>query len=222
MSKVLAKKRNDLVVLSTLIAWCVALIGARTLRTGSDYFLFLVWNLFLACVPLMASRLLRRAHRANASNLAQLILAAVWLLFLPNAPYILTDLVHLKPSTVVLYWYDMAMLLSCAGTGLLVGYLSLFDVHKICEERFGRAIGWSVAIGALLLSGYGVYLGRVLRWNSWDVVANPRGLFGSIADFLLNPSQHISVYILSGIISVGLLLGYATLHSVSARGQRKD
>ena len=211
----LVKQRGELVVLSALLAWCLALIGARTVRTGSGYFLFLIWNLFLACVPLMASRLLSVAHRARVSDAAQLLIAIVWLLFLPNAPYILTDMVHLKETGSILYWYDMAMLLSCAGTGLLLGYLSLFDVHKVFEDRFGAKLGWAVAIGALLLSGYGVYLGRALRWNSWDVIINPLGLFGTMAEFLLNPTEHLRVYVLSGIVSVGLVLGYATLHSMS-------
>jgi len=220
-----ARRRGELVLLGVLLAWSVALVGTRVVRTGSDYFLFMIWNLFLACVPLVASRLLRAAHRAKASDAAQLLLVAVWLLFLPNAPYILTDLVHLKhsyqESYAVLYWYDMGMLLSCAGTGMVLGYLSLFDVHKVFEERFGRKFGWAVAIVALLLSGYGIYLGRVMRWNSWDVIANPRALFGNIADFLLNPGDHLHVYILSGIVSVGLLLGYATLHSMTwMRGKR--
>jgi len=220
-----AKERGELVLLGALLAWSVALVGTRVVRTGSDYFLFMIWNLFLACVPLMASRLLRAAHRAKTPDVAQLLLVAVWLLFLPNAPYILTDLVHLRhsyqESYAVLYWYDMGMLLSCAGTGMVLGYLSLFDVHKVIEERFGRRFGWAVAVVALLLSGYGIYLGRVMRWNSWDVIANPRGLFGNIADLLFNPADHLHVYILSGIVSVGLLLGYAALHSMAwMRGKR--
>ncbi|HEY4369842.1 MAG TPA: DUF1361 domain-containing protein [Steroidobacteraceae bacterium] len=209
------RRRRELVLLSALLAWCLALVGARTVHTDTDYFLFLVWNLFLACVPLMMSRLLRAAHQRKAPDIAQLMLAVVWLLFLPNAPYLLTDLVHLQQGSPILYWYDLSMLLSCAGTGLLLGYLSLFDVHKVFEERFGSRSGWTVAIVALLLCGYGIYLGRVMRWNSWDVIANPRGLFGNIADFLFNPTAHIRIYVLSGIISAGLLLGYAILHSMT-------
>ena len=71
-----------------------------------------------------------------------------------------------------------------------------------------------MAISALLLSGYGVYLGRVHRWNSWDVIAHPRGLLGCIADCLFNPSLHIHTYMVSGLFGVGLLLGYAALHSM--------
>jgi uncharacterized membrane protein len=207
------QQRHKSALFGVLLAWCAALVAFRVLRTGSGYYLFLIWNLFLACVPLMLSRLLRKAHDRRVTDIAQLAIAAMWLLFLPNAPYLFTDFVHLHPSTPLLYWYDLTLLLSCAGTGLLLGYSSLFDVHVIATERFGHRYGWAAVIIALSFSGYGIYLGRVQRWNSWDVFANPSGLFGSIADFLLNPSQHLHVYALSGLFSVALLLGYAALRS---------
>lgn len=203
--------RRWLIFFSTLLLWCVALIGFRSARTGSDYFLFLLWNLFLACIPLLVSRLLRIAHHRGSADSAQLFLVAVWLLFLPNAPYIFTDFVHLHESSTLLYWYDAVLLLSCAGTGLLLGYSSLIDVHAISAARFGHKLGWGVAIVALLLSGYGVYLGRVQRWNSWDIVTNPLGLMNNIANVLLNPVDHFHVYALSGLMSAALLLGYAAL-----------
>jgi uncharacterized membrane protein len=208
------QQQRGLILICALLGWCIALVGYRVHRTGSDGFLFLVWNLFLACIPLFVSRLLQVAHRRQVPDIAQLGLLALWLLFLPNAPYILTDLVHLQPDNSNLYWYDLAMVLSYAGTGLLVGYSSLFDVHNILVARFGRALGWSLAAGALVLSGYGVYLGRVQRWNSWDVVTNPRGLFRAIADCLFNPSLHLHTYAVSAVFGVGLLLGYAALHSL--------
>ncbi len=99
---------------------------------------------------------------------------------------------------------------------MLLGYSSLFDVHRILEERLGSRWGWGIVVGTLILSGYGVYLGRVMRWNSWDVIVNPRGLFGCIADCLLNPSLHIHTYMVSGLFGVGLLLGYAALRSMTS------
>lgn len=211
-----AWQQREFILLCALLAWCIALVGFRVQRTGSGQFLFLLWNLFLACVPVFASRLLRAAHRKKAPDTLQLGLAGLWLLFLPNAPYILTDIVHLQPASTGLYWYDLGLLLSCAGTGVLLGYSSLFDVHRILEERLGSRWGWGIVVGTLILSGYGVYLGRVMRWNSWDVIVNPRGLFGCIADCLLNPSLHIHTYMVSGLFGVGLLLGYAALRSMTS------
>src|SRR5437868_15255249 len=124
------KRKRGFVLFCSMLAWCLGLVFFRVERTGSDYFLFLIWNLFLACIPLFASRLLWVAHRRRVPDVVQLGLLAIWLLFLPNAPYILTDLIHLRPGSPRLYWYDLAMLLSFAGAGLLLGYSSMFDVHK--------------------------------------------------------------------------------------------
>ncbi len=201
-----------LFLFGSLLAWCIVVIGLRVARTGSGYFLFLIWNLFLACIPFFASRLLCVAHRRGAPVIAQLGLFAMWLLFLPNAPYLLTDFVHLQGGSARLFWYDFVMLSSAACTGLLLGYASLLDVHKILEERFGCRCGWMVAAGTLILSGYGVYLGRVLRWNSWDIITNPRGLLAFVIDCALNPLDHIHTYVVSGLFAVMLLSGYAVLH----------
>jgi uncharacterized membrane protein len=211
------RKLHGTALLGGLLAGSVALVMLRVAWTQSAYYLFLLWNLFLAVIPLLASALLRRAAERNAADPVQLALLALWLLFLPNAPYILTDLVHLHPDGSRLFWYDLGMVLFCAGTGLLLGYASLFDVHVLCEKRFGQRCGWTVAVVALLASGYGVYLGRVQRWNSWDVVTNPHGLFASIIDTVLNPAQHLQTYALSGLFGTGLVAGYATLHAMTGR-----
>jgi uncharacterized membrane protein len=203
------------VLFGALLVWCLALIALRVSRTGTDHFLFLIWNLFLACIPLAASRLLRVFHHRRSLDVAQLILVGVWLLFLPNAPYILTDMVHLQSGSPTLYWYDLGVLLSCALTGLLLGYSSMFDVHRVIEERFGPKLGWVVAATSLVLSGYGVYLGRVLRWNSWDIVTNPRALFATIIDCVVNPALHLQAYLVSGFFGIAFLLGYAVLHSMT-------
>jgi uncharacterized membrane protein len=198
-----------------MFAWCAGLVFFRVQRTGSEYFLFMIWNLFLACIPLFASRLLQVAHQKRIPDVAQLGLVAVWLAFLPNAPYVITDLIHLQHGPTLLYWFDLAMLLSCGAVGLLLGYSSMFDVHRIIDERFGPRVGWVVASSTLLLSGFGIYLGRALRWNSWDVVTNPRALFDSIAMCVFNPGEYAHIWAFSGICGFGLLLGYITLHWLS-------
>jgi uncharacterized membrane protein len=210
------RRQPGLALLGCMLAWCVGLILFRVERTGSFHFMFLIWNLFLACVPLFASRLLHAAHMRRIPSIVQFGLVAVWLLFLPNAPYVLTDLVHLQASTPLLYWFDMALLLSCGAVGLVLGYFSMFDVHQIVERRFGARIAWATASAALLLSGFGIYLGRVLRWNSWDIVTNPRGLLDSVADYVFNPGAYLQIWAISGLCGAGLLLGYVTLHWMTA------
>jgi uncharacterized membrane protein len=213
------RSQPGLVWFCGMLAWCLGLVFFRYERTGSPSFQFMFWNLFLACVPLFASRLLQVAHRRKVPDVLQLLLLAFWLVFLPNAPYVITDLIHLQPGPSRLYWYDMATLLSCGAVGVMLGYSSLFDVHRIVADRFGPRVGWIVAAATLLLSGFGIYLGRVLRWNSWDVVTNPGELFQVILDHIVNAHMYIHIWAISGLCGLALLLGYVTLHWLSAPRQ---
>lgn len=199
------------VLLTALFLWCAALLGLRMERTGTMRYEFLVWNLFLAFVPLVASSLLAVADRRHAPTVVQAGCFAVWLVFLPNAPYLLTDLIHLHYRPPVPLWYDLALLLSYALTGLLLGYVSLAVVQRIVARRFGAAAGWLVAVASLGLSGFGIYLGRFLRWNSWEVLTRPAPLFAFVADCLLNPRSHAGTVAVTLIFGGALTLGYLAL-----------
>lgn len=201
---------------AVLSLWCFCLLVLRVERSGSLMYVFLWWNLFLAWIPWVAARAFRASSRRRAFAALQFGWFALWLLFLPNAPYIATDLLHLMPRPPVPLWYDLALLLSYAGTGLLLGYGSLIEVQTAVEERFSRMMGWIVAAGSLGLSGFGIYLGRFLRWNSWEVLTDPAGLFYDILDRLLNPASHLRTYAVTLIFGSGLLLGYAALRSLVA------
>ena len=207
-------------VAGALFLWCASLVVLRVERTGSLMYGFLCWNLFLAWIPWLAGQAFRASSRRRAPVIRQLGWFALWLLFLPNAPYIATDLLHLTARPPVPLWYDLALLLSCAGTGVLLGYVSLLDVQMAVEERFGRVAGWSVATGSLFLSGFGIYLGRFRRWNSWEVLTEPAGLFGDISDQLLDPASHPRTYAVTLIFGSGLLLGYAALRLLIVPGGR--
>lgn len=198
-----------------LTLWCMTLLVLRVERSESVSYLFLSWNLFLAWIPWVAGQAFRASSERRGSRLLRLGWFGLWLLFLPNAPYIVTDLLHLSARPGIPLWYDLALLFSCAGTGLLLGYLSLLDVQGAVEERHGRTTGWIVASGSLFLSGFGIYLGRFLRWNSWEVLTDPSGLFLDIADRLLNPASHPRTYGVTLIFGLGLLLGYVTLRGLA-------
>jgi uncharacterized membrane protein len=199
-----------MIVVSTLLFWCACLIAVRIDRTGSGYYRFLIFNLFLACMPLFLSTALRIARHWELPWPIQLAVLVLWLLFLPNAPYILTDILHLTRATHAPAWYDLALLLSSAGTGLLVGYLSLIDVQTIVARRLGQTWSWIFALASLVLSGFAIYLGRFLRWNSWDVLVDPTRVFG-IADGLLRPWVHVRPLAVTLIFGVILVLGYISL-----------
>lgn len=199
-------------VFALLLAWCGILLALRHVRSHDGSFDFLPWNLFLAVIPAIAAMIVERAHNRGIGA----VMFLVWLLFLPNAPYILTDFVHLAPHPQVPLWFDIALLSSASATGLLLGYTSVVDVQTAVARRFGKLAGWCIAIGALLLSGFGIYLGRFLRWNSWDPLANPDGLFEEIARKTWNPVAHPRTIAVTFVYGVGVTVGYIALRTLAS------
>lgn len=163
---------------------CVLLLLARMWYSGTVHYWFLLWNLALAWVPFavaaVACRLAGSGRRG--SGLAVTLAAAVWLAFFPNAPYILTDFLHLgSMGDIVPGWFDVLMLYWFSWTGVLLGLVSLYLMHDLVARRLGRAVGWLFVVAAAGLGSLGIYLGRFLRWNTWDLVRRP----GPLADELL-------------------------------------
>jgi uncharacterized membrane protein len=198
-----------LFALSTL--GCVALVATRMHVTSRPTFVFLIWNIFLAGIPyILSTVLILVQHRATSRRLA-LLLIPCWLVFFPNAPYILTDLFHLRPRTGVPYWYDLVLILSFAFNGLLLGYASLLDVQRVVAMHTNRMTGWVFSIASLVLAGFGVYLGRYLRWNSWDVIASPSLLFEDITRRLADPLSHPQTFGVTALFSAFLVGGYLLL-----------
>jgi len=200
-----------ILLFSILLSWCIGLLLYRFAHSGSFAFAFLSWNLGLAAIPAVAAALFVRAAEKKQPGILQAALFVIWLAFLPNAPYIVTDLVHLVPGTAMPLWYDLAMLGSCAGTGLLLGYTSLADVQAVIAVKYSTRLGWVLAIAALLLSGFGIYLGRFLRWNSWDAFTNPGPLFRDIAQRLSDPLFYPQAIGVTLVFGITLLLGYIAL-----------
>jgi uncharacterized membrane protein len=166
--------------------WCAALLGFRLNWSGNSKFVFLVWNLFLAAIPLGFAVLLSKVERWRLA--APLI--SGWLLFFPNAPYVLTDLLHLRPRSGIPVWYDLLMLLSFALVSLWLGFQSLQLVQVWIARKSSALMAWSFVAVSLFLSGFGIYLGRFLRWNSWDIVSNPVSLMGDIWERFADPLAH--------------------------------
>ena len=209
-------KRN--LTFLVLLAWCGALLALRGWRAHNAVFFFLLWNLFLAAIPFVAAEIVDRARWA----VAQWTAFVVWLLFLPNAPYILTDFIHLRPRPPVPLWYDVLLLFSCAGTGLLLGYGSVMLVQRAIARKFGARIGWLIATISLILSAFGIYLGRFVRFNSWEVVTDPMPLFADITHRLMNPLQHPRTFAVTILYGVALMLGYVALHVLAETSVRDD
>jgi uncharacterized membrane protein len=192
--------------------WCVVLIAARHHAFGPAGFRYLLWNLWLAWLPLLFALLLYVAYRRRHTTAELLAIGAAWLVFLPNAPYMLTDFVHLGDSHRLI---DSLILASFAFTALALGFASLLLVQIVVTRKAGAWIGWLVAFGALFLASFGVYLGRVLRFNSWDVVTRPRLVAWTIWQGIDDPFAH--AHILLFVVAGGsfLALAYVGLYGVA-------
>lgn len=169
-------RNRALVVVGALLAasvWCCALLVVRARLYGFDPYQGMVWNLFLAWIPFALALLLLAGYRRGRSALELVAIGAAWLVFLPNAPYMLTDFVHLGYDHRL---YDSFAIASFAVTGLALGFASLLVVQLVVTRAAGALGGWLVAGSALFLSSVGIYLGRVQRLNSWDVLSRPHVL----------------------------------------------
>ena len=192
--------RLALLALALATGVCLAMIVGRTiflkpleihgLRQRIEFPGF-VWNLFLAWIPLVLA-LVIHGLSAHFKRLSIELAACgiVWILFFPNAPYIVTDLVHWSGHAPIPKWFDLLMIMSFAWTGMLLGYLSLYLMQELVRRWKGRAWSWCFVIVVLALSSFGIYLGRFRRLNSWDVVSHPMSLLSDVArsaDFARSP-----------------------------------
>lgn len=193
------------------------LLVVRMDRVGQPAFVFLGWNLFLAWVPFVLSLCAAAVHSRGGPRPLLWIFGAGWLLFLPNAPYILTDFIHLGRVGGAPLWFDTALIGTFAGTGLALGLASLLVVHTIVEARVGRVIGWAVVVGSLVLSAVGIYLGRFPRFNSWDVLTDPYGLVALVQQRLADPFGN-PFLLRFGVMMTTLLLGSYLVLWVIGRG----
>jgi uncharacterized membrane protein len=191
---------------------CLATLALRIHHTGDDFYRFLAWNLFLAWVPLVlaAAAYARAATRARASAVALLVL---WLLFFPNAPYVLTDFIPLGPEHRV---FDSLLIASFAFTSLALGFGSLLLVQLVATRAAGALFGWLTVVVSLFASSAGIYLGRVHRISSWDVVGQPGRVWALAAPRLEDPlgNRNLIGYVV--LLGVFLTLAYAGLYGFTA------
>ncbi len=157
-----------------------------------------------------------------------LALLSTWILFFPNAPYILTDLFHLRLSSLSMpLWFDLVLILSFAWVGLMFGFMSLWDIEKILEHylhtsRFRSLLRFPLVIplfssALLFISSFGIYLGRYLRWNSWDLIAKPFEVICDISDRFINPILHPRTWGVTILMGLFLNIVYWSLRLVKQR-----
>lgn len=197
-------------------AAAVGLIGARIVWTHDFTYLSLAWNLFPAWLPLAFALLAREEfHSPKLRNWRFLGFAAAWLLFFPNAPYIFTDLIHLTTYFYRHFWVDLVLILLCAMTGLILGFVSLFLMQGVVRRLFGNSASWLFVLVVAGLSGFGIYLGRFLRFNSWDVFWKPMALSREIGTWAVNPLAHSNSLAFPVLFAVFLFLAYVMLYALT-------
>ena len=147
----------------------LALLALRMLARDNATYGFLAWNLFLAWIPLLLAAAVVTAWRWGL-RISVVPLLALWLLFFPNAPYVITDFVHLRDIGGMPRWFDVLLIGSFAATSLALGFVSLHLVQNLIRATLGVAWSWVAALTVIALSGVGIYLGRVEQLNSWDVL----------------------------------------------------
>lgn len=180
--------QNKLLQLALISGVGIAMLTGRILITDSLGHFGLFWNLFLAWIPLLVAYLTRVLWQQKIiSRVGIGIGVMLWLLFFPNAPYLITDLIHLKEVPDYLLWYDSLLSFSFALAGLLAGLYSALLIHRLIEKVGNQIWAWTIMVGSLIVSSYGVYLGRFGRWNSWDIITNPFSLVRYTANSLQNP-----------------------------------
>lgn len=215
-----ASRRRGLLIEALLLgsALVAAGVAVRVLRTETLDATNLVWNLFLAWIPFVLSLVVYDGARRGMSNGRLLATGSLWLLFLPNAPYIVTDAKWLGEFSGGKLWYDTLLVAGAAAIGLVLGFVSLYLVQAVVARRLGHAWGWAFAFAALVLSGVGVYLGRFQRWNSWDLLTQPTRVVRELAAGALDPLAHPRPLGLSVFFAVAFCFAYLVFY-VLLRGQ---
>ena len=206
----------------TLHQWFIAscsfsliLLCARIAATGFITYLFLVWNLFLAFIPYAVSYWLYNNHRAIENRFKIGALVAVWLLFIPNSFYILTDLFHLDEISSAPKWFDLLLLLSFACNGLLLGIASLRKMEIMLQRISGKSFSVFIVFVVMWLNAFGIYIGRFLRYNSWDIITQPFSLFNEMAEILVHPIKNKMEWGMISCYAIFMTLLYITIKKMA-------
>jgi len=206
-------RMNVLMLFSCLFS--LILVIYRVHSTGSITYVFLIWNLILALIPFGITSLITSNSSIEKSKIGFWLLFICWFVFIPNAPYIITDLFHLRFTHSFPIWFDLLLILSFAWNGLILCYLSIAEMQEVIQRKFSPIYGWIMSLSLLLLSGFGIYLGRYLRWNSWDLLNNTEQVFFDISERVTSPTMHLRTWGVTLGFGVFLIIGYLVFKELS-------
>jgi len=197
--------------LAASAAFSVLMVVARIAYTGELTFVFFVWNLFLAFVPLFITGWLQQNPSFVEVRWKFAAAFICWLLFIPNSFYIITDLFHLQTYHGMPVWFDLTLIFSFAWNGLLLGIISVRDMEKMMRQQVGYRNELWFIYPIMCMNAFGVYLGRYLRFNSWDIISSPLGLAMDIADILVHPVAYKHAWGMVACYSVLMTIIYVTV-----------
>jgi len=198
-------------VLAAMSAFAVGLVFLRFALSGGTQYANLLWNLVLAWVPLLLALFVYDRHRRGASRASLVLPLVLWLAFLPNAPYLVTEFGLLRVIEDMPVWFDVALLATFAWTGLMLGFVSVYLVQAVARRLAGPAAGWACALGALGAAGVGIYLGRYLRWNSWDLLVQPAAVLRETAARFDSPQLIGMSLVMAAFLTVAYTMLYVVL-----------
>ena len=210
------------ILLNVACAVVVGLVLARVAYTDSSRHMGLVWNLFLAWIPFMLAYFAHAVSWRGASLYLVIPgLAFLWLIFFPNAPYMLTDLQDLaRGSFDAPLWYDVIIVVWCSWTAMMLGVVSLYLMQDIVRRTFGRFSGWAFVFIISAASSFGIYIGRFVRLNSWDILQNPGETAVDILGLVIDPTRRLAAFTL--LYTFFFLFIYLLLYSFSHMLQEQD
>jgi uncharacterized membrane protein len=190
-------------VLSVALLTC-RIIGGHTFR-----YWFLLWNLFLAWLPIVfALWLITVLNKNKWVSVKGLILTALWLGFLPNSFYLISDFIHLKTTGEVSLLFDAVLFMTFAWNGLLLGFASVMIIHLELIKRLHRMTASRLVGLVFILCSFAIYLGRYLSWNTWDIIVNPGGILFDLSDRIVKPTSYPNTFTITSLFSIVLTVLY--------------
>ena len=195
------------------------LLCTRIIITGHLTYVFLVWNLFLAFLPFAITEWLWSIIRKEKNKLLLMAFVAMWLVFVPNSFYILTDLFHLEKFHSAPKWFDLLLIFSFAWNGLVLGILSVRKAELILEIYSGRGFSLFIVFIVMWLNAFGIYIGRYLRYNSWDIIMQPFSLFNELIQVLIHPFRNSMEWGMIMVYAMFMTLLYTTIKKLGENFQ---
>jgi uncharacterized membrane protein len=202
-------------LMTTSVFFCTLILAIRIIYTGAITFVFLEWNLFLAFVPYLISHWLMNKPAVLEKKWKFAVGFFIWLVFIPNAFYILTDLFHLQENNDTPRWFDLLLILSFAWNGLLAGILSVRQMEKMVQVLYGNRHEFIFLYPVMLLNALGIYIGRYLRYNSWDIITNPFHLMMDMFNLVAHPVLYKYGWAMILFYSVFIMILYMTIKRIS-------